>query len=105
VVIGAPQADPHGSDSGAAYVVFGRAKGFPQNLDLSELNGQNGFELEGSSADDKAGCSVSGAGDINGDGFGDIIIGSKGAYQDAGAVYVVFGKASSNSNCKGRNHL
>jgi hypothetical protein len=55
--------------SGASYVVFGRAGGFDANLDLSSLNGTNGFQISG------AGSSVSSAGDINGDGFDDLIIG------------------------------
>ena len=59
-----------------------------------------GFVLNGVSADDRSGISVSGAGDVNGDGFDDIII---GAYQaepagaavadNHGASYVVFGNS------------
>jgi hypothetical protein len=49
-----PRADPHGYDSGASYVVFGKASGFAANLDLSSLNGSNGFKLSGVAAGDGA---------------------------------------------------
>jgi hypothetical protein len=97
VVIGAPFADPNGDVSGASYVVFGRAGGFAANLNLSALNGSNGFKLSGVAAADRSGISVSGTGDVNGDGFADVLIGAFGAAQNgyqSGASYVVFGKAS-----------
>jgi Ca2+-binding RTX toxin-like protein len=88
IIIGAPDADPHGSGSGAAYVVFGKAGGFAANIDLASLNGSNGFALSGAAAGDFAGSSVH-SGDINGDGYADLIIGAPGAAP--GATYVVFG--------------
>jgi len=96
LIIGAPYADPNGDRSGASYVVFGRASGFAANLTLSALDGGNGFKLSGVTAFDYAGSFVSAAGDVNGDGFGDLIIGARGAPYgtDSGASYVVFGRAS-----------
>ena len=96
LIIGAFRAGPHGINSGASYVVFGHAGGFAANLDLSALNGANGFKISGEAAGDYAGRSVASAGDINGDGFADLIIGAN--YADphgigSGASYVVFGKA------------
>ena len=38
-------------------------------FDLSSLNGSNGFRLDGEHAYDESGRSVSGAGDVNGDGL------------------------------------
>ena len=35
---------------GASYVVFGKASGFAANLDLSSLDGSNGFKLSGVAA-------------------------------------------------------
>jgi hypothetical protein len=97
LIIGASDADPNGNDSGASYLVFGHASGFAANLNLSMLNGINGFKISGVGAGDHSGASVSGAGDINGDGFNDLIIGAFGADPNGsifGAAYVVFGKAS-----------
>jgi Ca2+-binding RTX toxin-like protein len=96
VIIGAYTADPHGSNSGAAYVVFGKAAGFSANLDLSTLNGTNGFKLSGAALNDQAGRSVASAGDVNGDGYDDVIVGARNADPhgaDSGAAYVVLGKA------------
>ena len=74
-----PVADPNGTYSGASYVVFGKAAGFAANLDLSSLDGSNGFKLSGVAADDFSGCSVASAGDVNGDGFDDLIVGAPAA--------------------------
>jgi hypothetical protein len=97
IIIGAPYADASGEDSGASYVVFGSDQGFGGNLDLSSLDGSNGFKISGEAAEDYSGRSVSAAGDVNGDGIDDIIIGApyadpNGAY--SGASYVVFGTTS-----------
>ena len=98
LIVGAPATDSHGGDSGASYVVFGRASGFADNLDLSTLDGTNGFRLSGSAFNDFSGGSVATAGDINGDGFDDLIVGARGfdngSTLNVGASYVVFGKAS-----------
>ena len=48
LVIGARQADPGGiSSAGEAYVVFGKADGFTATIDLSALDGADGFTLQG----------------------------------------------------------
>lgn len=96
VIIGAREDDPNGSESGASFVVFGKADG--ASVELSNVNsGIGGFVINGASAGDQSGKSVSGAGDVNGDGLADLIV---GAYADdpngdlSGASFVVFGKAS-----------
>lgn len=97
IVIGARSADAGGDDSGAAYVVFGKAAGFDATVQLSDLDGSNGFRLAGASAGDFFGRAVSSAGDFNNDGFDDLIIGAVGADRngvDSGASYLIFGKAS-----------
>ncbi|MEH2362781.1 integrin alpha, partial [Nostoc sp.] len=43
LIIGAPDADPNGDYSGQSYVVFGKSTGFSPTLNLSSLNGANGF--------------------------------------------------------------
>jgi hypothetical protein len=97
LIVGAAGSDANGRASGASYVVFGKASGFAASLDLSILNGSNGFKLIGATTGSAAGRAVSSAGDFNGDGFADLIVGAHGAYSTApyaGASYVVFGKAS-----------
>ncbi|MEQ9355166.1 MAG: VCBS domain-containing protein [Coleofasciculus chthonoplastes F2-STO-03] len=98
VVIGAPNADPNGDKSGQTYVVFGKNSGFSANLNLSSLNGSNGFQINGIAAEDGSGFSVNSAGDVNGDGVDDLIIGAPNINlqgSDSGQTYVVFGKTSS----------
>ena len=72
VVVGAPYASPNGAYSGSATVFSGS--------DGSVL-----FTVEGQSADDGAGFAVAGAGDVNGDGFDDLIVGSP--YASPNGVY------------------
>ncbi len=97
VIIGAQEADPNGIDSGSTYVVFGSASGFSADMDLSGLDGSDGFRLDGIEQYDISGRSVSSAGDINGDGYDDVIIGSSANPNNnynSGSSFVVFGKAS-----------
>jgi hypothetical protein len=54
-----------------------------------------GFVINGAKAEDLSGWSVSSAGDVNGDGLDDLIIGAIWAGKEkAGKSYVVFGKKS-----------
>ena len=97
MILGAPLADPNGLYSGASYVVFGKATGFDREVELSDLDGTNGFRFAGFGPDDNSASSVSAAGDLNGDGFGDLIIGARSAGRTQGRPgesYVVFGKRS-----------
>ncbi|MEG4405842.1 cadherin-like domain-containing protein [Microcoleus sp. MON2_D5] len=99
LIIGADLADPNGINrAGQSYVVFGSNSGFGAGLNLSELNGSNGFAINGIAANDYSGSSVSSAGDVNGDGFDDLIIGARLAdangIRAAGQSYVVFGSNS-----------
>ena len=94
-MVGAFRADPNGSESGSSYVVFGKASGFAATINLNTLDGSNGFRLDGVAADDHSGSVVSAAGDINGDGFDDLMVGAPTADpngSDSGASYVIFGR-------------
>ena len=96
LIIGNPSTDSLDPDgfAGEVYVVFGKATGFDASFELSSLDGSNGFRLGGIDPFDGIGRSISSAGDVNGDGFDDVIIGSHSANNSAGESYVVFGKAS-----------
>ena len=92
LLIGATYADGSGNGklgAGETYVVFGKASGFNAEFYLSMLDGSNGFVLDGVHAQDYSGSSVSAAGDVNGDGFGDLLIGTSSTVES----YVVFGRA------------
>ncbi len=96
-VVGASSASAGGlDDAGRTYLVFG-ASSFPLDFDLSGLNGSNGVRFDGAVAQDRSGISASGAGDVNDDGFDDVIIGAfvadPGGIFRAGTAHVVFGRA------------
>ncbi len=97
LIIGAYRADPNGEASGSTYVVFGRSTGFEAAINFAALNGSNGFRLDGVSAHDGSGSAVSAAGDVNGDGIDDLIIGAYRARPNdlsSGSSYVVFGRST-----------
>ncbi len=97
LIVGAYRADPAGgTEAGKSYVVFGKSSGFGASINLFAIKaGTGGFVINGQSALDRSGVSVASAGDVNGDGFDDLIIGARfadpagGRY--AGKSYVVFG--------------
>ncbi len=100
LVIGAPSADPNGNNSGTTYVLFGDNDGVLANggvielVDLNTLGNPTGLVINGINAYDGSGGSVSNAGDINGDGIDDLIIGAVGGDPNAnlsGETYVIFG--------------
>ncbi len=95
LIVGAPQDDPNAIGAGASFVVFGKEDGTAVELSAVEA-GNGGFVINGESFYDVSGVSVSGAGDVNGDGLDDLIVGASGADPNgdrSGASFVVFGKA------------
>ncbi len=96
IVVGASGADPaSGLDAGQSYVIFGKAGGL-SDIDLGTLAPSEGFKISGGAAGDAAGNAVSDAGDVNGDGIADLIVGAVGAdplgRPGAGETYVIYGK-------------
>ena len=96
VLIGSPGAAGDGRwASGVSYVVYGNASG--ANIDLANFNASEGFRIIGSEFE-SIGHSVSAAGDVNGDGRMDLLIGVSTAGSDgnwlAGSTYLVFGSDS-----------
>jgi hypothetical protein len=81
--------------SGRTYVVFG--KNDTNLVDLADVAaGIGGFTIDGEAAGDLAGRQATAAGDVNGDGFADIVLGaasSDSSGASSGRCYVVFGKA------------
>ncbi|MFC1780345.1 integrin alpha, partial [Patescibacteria group bacterium] len=92
-IIGAYWEDDGGSEAGQTYLILGKASGWAMDTDLSAVDAS----FHGEDAGDRSGRSVSGAGDVNGDGYDDFIIGAY--YEDdggsaAGQTYLILGKAS-----------
>jgi hypothetical protein len=96
IIMGAPDwyNTTQGTDSepGAVFVVFG-SKTLPAVVNVTGLDGTNGFGISGVASGDVFGTSVA-TGDVNGDGIVDIIIGAisaAGAQSTSGCAYVFFG--------------
>ena len=84
IVVGAPANDAGGADAGRAYVYFGGPN--PSNFP--------GLIMTGLAAGDNFGAAVSSAGDVNSDGYADVIVGAPGndfGGVNAGQIYVYFG--------------
>ncbi len=87
VIVGAQQYDNGQIDEGAAFIYYGGGGAFDPTADAQlELNQASGF----------SGVSVAGAGDVNGDGYGDVIVGASrydNGQTNEGAAFVYFGGA------------
>ena len=94
-MVGAPAADLGGSAAGQVYLISGDQTG------AIDLGTDSQTVIHGGSAGDYFGWSVAGLGDLDGDGYGDLLLGarfeSSEAYR-AGAAYVVFGPYDGESN-------
>ena len=79
-----------------SLVIFGRTSNFPASIDQSWIDGNNGFRIDGYSATLRASYLVGSAGDVNNDGFNDIILGdwsiNSGSFQER--THVLFGRSS-----------
>lgn len=95
LVVGAPATI--GDDTalkGASYVVYGSSNESDVTLNeegVSDNNASRGFVIQGSTLGDLSGTSVSNAGDVNSDGYADLLIGARAARNNTGSSYVVYG--------------
>ena len=80
-------------DDGSSLHQHHSGRSFPAAFNLAGLNGANGFILNGINSNDQSGNSVASAGDVNGDGIDDLIIGAYVA-ASVGQSYVIFGSKS-----------
>ena len=81
IIVGAPYDDNNGEDAGSARV-------------LSGFDGSVIYNFDGNAAGDNFGISVSGAGDVNNDGYDDLLVGASGddtKGPDVGAAFVFSG--------------
>src|SRR4051794_15100434 len=89
---------PTRTQAGTVYVVFGKANQ-AASVDLAAL-GTNGVRIEGALAGDHLGWSLAPAGDVNGDGKDDLLVGTPWAdpgtpaKTSAGGARVIFGRSS-----------
>ncbi|NRA56501.1 MAG: FG-GAP repeat protein [Phycisphaerales bacterium] len=93
LAIGAPAAAPTGDRTGSTFVIFGRSTPFPPSVRLVDLDGGDGFRVNGSTPGGAVGAALAGIGDVNGDGLDDLAIGAPGlGYTPiAGEAIVIFG--------------
>jgi hypothetical protein len=88
VIVGAPYYDNVGTNEGRAYVYHGSASG---------LSGTPDWQAEGDQDYCRFGYAVAGAGDVNGDGYDDVIVGAPyydNGQNNEGRAYVYLGSAS-----------
>ena len=93
ILIGANGNDEGGNLSGQTYLIFGKPNGWTMDTSLSNANAS----FIGEYTEDDSGFSVAGAGDVNRDGYDDILIGAKtndGGSNNAGQTYLIFGRTN-----------
>ena len=96
LLLGALGDDEGGAEAGAAYVILGSSLGATRTIDLSDAD----YKLVGEKETDFAGMYLSGAGDVDGDGLDDLLVGALGDDEGgnlAGAVYVILGSSLASS--------
>jgi len=82
VVVGAPLVDNAGSDQGSVFVYYGNDSGVGNAARLDDPAGHD---------DNTFGVAVAIAGDLNGDGYDDLLVGASGTNESRGRAYVYYG--------------
>jgi len=85
-IVGAPYNDEGGGDAGQAYLFLGKSSGWTMDTSLAEADAS----FMGEPGVSKAAACISGAGDVNGDGYDDFLIASF----VSGQIYLILGKPS-----------
>ena len=112
IAIGAKNTSTNGNYSGETYVIYGTEGGFGvvdatgrAIIDVGNLSPTTGFVIQGSTkytnSGDALGHSLGAAGDVNGDGFSDLIVGANEVLEEVGVIgkstgeaYVIYGTDS-----------
>ena len=91
LLIAAAYADPNGSNSGAAYVQYGQSGGWAAAIGVGALDAR----IDGGAAADYLGDCVASVGDVNADGYDDMMLGARGAGAgNTGEAYLIYGAAT-----------
>ena len=88
------------ANRGAVFVVYGSRSAFPAVFELADLDPSTGQWAVGVSSRDVLGSALDAAGDVNGDGIDDFIVGAREAGV-GGEAYVIFGGDGINSATPG----
>jgi hypothetical protein len=91
LIVGAPSNDSNGENAGAAYVFYGGGS-LNETVSSSEAN----VTVHGERPGDRLGWSVGSAGDVDCDGYADVIVGAP-YHGESGTSYVVYGRVSRGS--------
>ncbi|MCR6637905.1 MAG: T9SS type A sorting domain-containing protein [Sporocytophaga sp.] len=73
-----------GSEGSKHIILYGKKSSYPASITVNDINGTNGFIIDQSGINE-----ITGAGDVNGDGISDIILGQA---HWSGQTWVIFGK-------------
>jgi hypothetical protein len=94
-LVAAEHAPGGGTQRGSTYLIYGRTS-FPKDFDLASLDGSTGMRIDGEVNNITVEWSAAGAGDVNGDGYDDVVMGAPQSLSNwRGRGCVVFGRPNS----------
>lgn len=85
VVVGAPLVDNGGQDQGSVFIYHGSASGVGRRVRLDDPNKQDSANF---------GVSAAVVGDVNADGYADLLVGAAGSNDRKGSAYLYYGSES-----------